>query len=84
MKNFLKGSREHVMKITNFKKLKMLPLIEKRKKPHYKQKFCYIYKNSFNSDIKIYRKVRDYDYCTGKYRRDERYKSTIKARTKFE
>ena len=34
--------REHVMKITNFERLKTLPLTEKEKKPCYKQKLCYI------------------------------------------
>ena len=51
MKNFCKDIREHVMKITNFAKLKMLPLIEKKNRYHYKQKLCCI--NKFKSDIKI-------------------------------
>ena len=44
-KTFFKDWREHIIKITKFERIKMLSLTEKRKKPHYKQKFCYIYKN---------------------------------------
>ena len=32
----------------------MLPLTEKDNKSYYKQNLCYICKNKFNSDIKIY------------------------------
>ena len=46
------------MKITNFERLKTLPLTEKEKKPCYKQKLCHI----------VHWKVRDHDYYTGKYR----------------
>ena len=43
----------------------MLPLTEKENKSQDKQKLC---KSKCNSDIKIYRKVRDHDHYTGKYR----------------
>lgn len=57
------------MKITSFKILKMLPLIEKGEKSvPYVQKLFYIRKNKFNSNIKIYRKVRDHHHNTSIYR----------------
>ena len=40
MKNFCKGLRKHVMRITDFEKLKVLPLTEKENKSHYKLKLC--------------------------------------------
>ena len=42
MKNFYKDLKEHVMKITNFERQKMLSLIEKESKSCCKQKFCYM------------------------------------------
>ena len=51
MKNFCKDLKNPVTKITNFKRLKILPLTEKDNKSYYKQKHCYICKNKFNSDI---------------------------------
>ena len=46
-KNFCKDLKEHAMKISNFERLKMLPLTEKDKS-YYKQKLYYICKNRFN------------------------------------
>ena len=40
MKNFCKDLRKHVMRITDFEKLKVLPLTEKENKSHYKLKLC--------------------------------------------
>ena len=45
------------MEKTNFGKLKMLPLIENENKSYCRQKLCYICKNKFNSNIRIYWKV---------------------------
>ena len=38
MKNFCKDLREQVMEITNFEKLKMLPLTENENESYYEQK----------------------------------------------
>ena len=38
MKNFCKDLREHVMKMTNFERLKLLPLAKKEIKSYHKQK----------------------------------------------
>ena len=55
------------MKVTYFKRLKMLPLREKENQSYYKQNFCNLFKNKFNSDIKIHQKGRDHDHYTCKY-----------------
>ena len=53
------------MKMTNFvERLKMLPMAQKENKSYYKQEPCYICKQKFYSDIKIYRKVWDYEQYT--------------------
>ena len=45
----------------------MLPLREKENQSYYKQNFCNLFKNKFNSDIKIHQKGRDHDHYTCKY-----------------
>ena len=42
MKNCCIGLNEHVMKITDFERLKMLPLIEEENRFHMRQRLCYI------------------------------------------
>ena len=69
MKNYCKDLRDHVMKLSNWKRLKMLPLTEKGDKSViYVQKLCFICKNKFSSDIKIRWKVRNHHHYTGIYR----------------
>ena len=70
-KTFLKFKRT-CNKITNFERFKILPLPEKENKFCYKNKkfviYVKIHKNTFYSDIKTYRKARNHDHHTGKYR----------------
>ena len=68
MKNFSKDLREHVTKIINYEKKKMIPLTTEEKIYHNKQKTCYICKKEFNNNAKKNYKVRDHCDYTGKYR----------------
>ena len=68
MKKFSKDLREHVSKITNYEKKKMIPLTTEEKIYHNKQKICYICKKEFNNNDKKNYKVRDHCHYTGKYR----------------
>ena len=68
MKKFSKDLREHVTKIINYEKKKMIPLTTEEKIYHNKQKICYICKKEFNNNDKKNYKVRDHCHCTGKYR----------------
>ena len=52
MKKFSKDSREHVSKIINYEKKKMIPLTIEEKIYHNKQKLCYICKKEFNNNDK--------------------------------
>ena len=68
MKKFCKDLREHVTKIINYEKKKMIPLTTEEKVYHNKQKICYICKKEFNNNDKRNYKVRDHCHYTGKYR----------------
>ena len=68
MNKFCKDLREHVTKITNYKKKKMIPLTTEEKIYHNKQKICYICKKEFDISNKKHHKVRDHCHYTGKYR----------------
>ena len=68
MKKFSKDLREHVTKIINYEKKKMIPLTTEEKIYHNKQKICYVCKKEFNNNDKKNYKVRDHCYYTGKYR----------------
>ena len=69
MNKFCEGLREHVPKIINYEKKKMIPLTRKEKIYHNKQKICNICKKEFdNNNNKKNYKVRDHCYYTGKYR----------------
>ena len=68
MKKFSKDLREHVSKIINHEKKKMIPLTIEEKIYHNKQKICYICKKEFNNNEKNNYKVRDHCHYTGKYR----------------
>ena len=66
--SFSKDLREHVSKIINFEKKKMIPLTTEEKIDHNKQKICYICKKEFNNNEKKNYKVRDHCHYTGEYR----------------
>ena len=68
MKKFSKNLREHVSKIINYEKKKMIPLTTEEKIYHNKQKICYIWKKEFNNNEKKNYKVRDHRHYTGKFR----------------
>ena len=65
---FCKDLREHVTKIINYEKKKMIPLTTEEKIYHNKQKICYICKKEFNNNDKKNYKVRDHCHYTGEYR----------------
>ena len=60
MKKFSKDLREHVSKIINYEKKKMIPLTTEEKVYHNKQKIRYICKKEFNKNDKKNYKVRDH------------------------
>ena len=70
MERFCKDLKEHVTKIVNYKKKKMIPLTREEKELHCNQKVCYICNKGFSTDDddKKYHKVRDHCHYTGKYR----------------
>ena len=68
MKKFSKDLREHISKIIDYEKKKMIPLTTEGKIYHNKQKICYICKKEFNNKEKKNYKVRDHCHYTGKYR----------------
>ena len=61
---FCKDLKEKAMKIINYDKKKIIPLIDKEKETHENQKFCYICKKIFITNKK-YCKVRDHCHYTG-------------------
>ena len=68
MKKFSKDLREHVSKIINYEKKKMIPLTTEEKIYHNKQKICYICKKEFNNNDKKNYKVRGHCHYTSQYR----------------
>ena len=50
MKKFCLDLIEHVTKIINYEKKKMIPLTKKEEKKHNKQKVCHICRKEFNTD----------------------------------
>ena len=74
IKKFCKELRELATKIINYPKKDMDPLTDKEKKYYDKSKRCYICGRRFCYDkkqkekYKLYRKVRDHDHLTGKFR----------------
>ena len=77
MKKFSKNLREHVSKIINYERKKIIPLTTEEKIYHNKQKICYICKKEFNNndaagpsslERKKNYKVRDHCHYMGKYR----------------
>ena len=69
MKNFCRGLKEHIMKVTNFKRLKMLPLTEEKN----------ICRDKFNNNERNYWKICNHDYYTEKF-----MGADIKTRTEFQ
>ena len=69
MKKFCLDLREHVTKIINYEKKKMMPLTKKEEKNHNKQKVCHKCRKEFNTDDsdKKYHKVKDHCHYTEKY-----------------
>ena len=65
MKKFSKDLRDHVTKIINYEKKKIISLTIEEKIYHNEQEICYICKKEF--DEKNY-KVTDHCHYTGKYR----------------
>ena len=68
MKKFCKDLREHMTKIINYEKKKMIPLTIKEKIHYNEQEICYICKKEFDNNVKKHYKVRDHCHYTGKYR----------------
>ena len=63
----LKSLREHVTKIINYEKKKMIPLTTEEKIYHNEQEICYICKKEFDKSNKKHYKVSDHCHYTGKY-----------------
>ena len=71
MKTFCEYSRQHTMKIINFKKIKIKLLTKEQLKPYENAKLCYICKKKFGNNYskdKKYYKVRNHCRYTGEYR----------------
>ena len=68
MKRFCENLREHVLRIINCGKKKIIPLTKEERKAHCRAKICYICKKEFTKDSddrKTY-KVRDHCHYTEK------------------
>ena len=74
MERFCKDLVDQAMQIINYEKKEMMPLTNKEKESHEKQKICYICEKEFcidkniENEFKLYHKVRDHGHYTGKYR----------------
>ena len=69
MRKFCKSLKEHVVKITNFEKKKIITLTNKEIDSHTSQENCQINKLKINMLLrKKYRWVIDHCHYTGKYR----------------
>ena len=68
MNKCCKDLREHVTKIINYEKKKMIPLTTEEKIYRNKQKICYICKKEFNNNDKKNYKIRDNCHYTSKDR----------------
>ena len=67
--NFCLHLKEHAVKIINYERKDMIPLIKEERKMYRKQKVCYKCKKEFNTDDnnKEHRKLKDHCHYTGKY-----------------
>ena len=73
MELFCRNLRYQAMKIINYQKKEMISLTNEEEESYEKQKICLCEKEFCTDKInekefKSYRKVRDYDHYTGKYR----------------
>ena len=74
IKKFCKDLKELGTRIIDYEEKEMIPLIDKENKPYEEQKKCHICQKEFCYDknekkkFKIYQKVRDHCYYTGKFR----------------
>ena len=71
-KKLCKDLKDMAMEIINFKEKEMTPLTDDEIKYYEKHKYCHICRRKFCYDdknkFKLYRKVRDRDHYTGKFR----------------
>ena len=71
---FCKDLTNQAMKIINYEKKEMIPLIDEETKSYEKQKFCFICEKELSTDkndknvFTLYHKVRDHCNYTGKFR----------------
>ena len=74
MEKFCKNLRENAMKIINYGKKEMIPLIDEETEFCENQKVSHICQKEFSTDtydknkFKLYHKVRDHCHYTGKFR----------------
>ena len=69
MEKFCKDLKEHAMRIGNYEKNEMIPLIDEENKFYEEQKVCNICKRGLRIDNdKKHHKVRDHCHYTGKFR----------------
>ena len=50
MERFYKNLRDHAIKVINYKKREIIPLIDKENVSYKKQKICHICKKEFSTD----------------------------------
>ena len=73
VESFRKGLREHAMKIMNYEKKEMAPVIDEENGLYQMQKVCYICRKIFSTDkndnnvFKLHHKVRDNCHYRGKF-----------------
>ena len=79
LRDFFESLRQHIMKIINFEKKKIVPLTKEQKESCEKTKIYYICKNSTNND-RNYHKTKDHCHYTVKHRGTEH---SLKCSLKF-
>ena len=62
MENFCRDLREHGMRIVNYEKREMMPLIDEENESCEKQNVCYIYKKISANDYDNYNKYQEVRY----------------------
>ena len=85
VKNFYKYLKEHLIKVTIFEILKILPLKERENKSNRKHKLCYLCKDKFNKNMeKNFCKVRDDFHHTEKVRGSAHLLCNLKYKSKYQ